>query len=33
MSQFKRVEDGIFIGPPPTAQDLEDAALLAPIEY
>ena len=26
MSQFKRVEDGIFIGPPPTAQDLEDAA-------
>ena len=25
MSQFKRVEDGIFIGPQPTEQDLQDA--------
>ncbi len=25
MSQFKPVEDGIFIGPQPTAQDLDDA--------
>ncbi len=25
MSNFKRVEAGIFIGPQPTAQDLEDA--------
>lgn len=25
MSQFKRVEDGIFIGPQPTGQDLQDA--------
>ena len=24
MSQFKRVEDGIFIGPQPTEQDLEE---------
>ncbi|MEO8849395.1 MAG: sulfur transferase domain-containing protein [Casimicrobiaceae bacterium] len=25
MSQFKPVEDGVFIGPQPTAQDLDDA--------
>ncbi len=25
MSQFKPVDDGIFIGPQPTAQDLDDA--------
>ena len=25
MSHFKRVEDGIFIDPQPTGQDLQDA--------
>ena len=25
MSQFKRVEDGIFIGPQPTEQDIQEA--------